>query len=115
MVSRAYKIAKDFADKNTIGVLAKKLGYARSSTNLYLLGQYNGNIKYIENKILTVFINRIHCPYRDKVISKEDCEDTCKSTNTSSPALFKMQQFCKTCPFQNTTKEEFKKQFTGEN
>lgn len=115
MGSLAYKIACHEVSKCSIGAVAKKIGYARSSLNLYLLGAYTANVDAIENKIIATYTDKILCPYANKIIEKKECDDVqFKNLSTSNPVIFRLQQFCRTCPIKHNLKENFRNQFKGE-
>lgn len=112
--SLALQICRDEVKKaGSIRPVAKKLGYSRSSINLYLREKYPAkSVEKIETKILTVFTDQIFCPFAEQIISKQKCEETNrKGTNTSNPMLFKLHQFCVRCPVKHNPQKEFMKQF----
>ena len=115
MVSLAYEILQKEVDKagwGGIGKVAQNLGYGRSSINLYLRGKYPAGTEKLEEKILATYSDSIVCPFTKGVLSKKQCDDASGSSiNASNPVIFKLQQFCKSCPVRNQTKDEFKKQF----
>lgn len=117
MVSIAYQILRSEVRKaGRITPVAKKLGYARSSINLYLLGRYPAKIEAIERKIIGTFTNQILCPYINEVINKSVCEDIeQKSVNTNNPVLRKLQQYCEICPARHDLKEQFKEKIKEKN
>lgn len=116
MVSLAYEILKKEVKKaGSVGAVAKKLNYARSTVSLYVNDKYTASVEEIEKKILAVFSDKILCPFTDTIISKEECDEACCSKiNASNPVMFKWQQFCKNCPVKFNKKEQFKKRFKGE-
>ena len=119
MASLAYEICRREVSKaGSSDPVAKKLGYARSSLNLYLLGRYPAkSTENIEKKILATYTSKILCPFTNKIIEQKECDEiVSQNINTGNPVLFKLQQFCKTCPerLKNNRKEEFKRKFEGE-
>lgn len=60
MASLAYEICRREVSKaGSIDPVAKKLGYARSSLNLYLLGRYPAkSTENIEKKILATYTSK---------------------------------------------------------
>lgn len=117
MVSLAYQILRREVQKaGCITPVAKKIGYARSSVNLYLSGRYTASVENIEKKIIGTYTNKILCPYTNEIIEKSECEEVEKQKlNTSNPVLFKFQQFCKSCPVKHNPKEKFISQFKEKN
>lgn len=117
MVSLAYQILRREIQKaGSVGAVAKKLGYARSSISLYYNGRYTADVEQIEKKIIGVYTNKILCPYTDKIIDKSECDEVERqSLNTTNPVLFKLQQFCKSCPVKTNPKEKFISQFKENN
>lgn len=120
--SLAFRVCQEEVKKaGSIAPVAAKIGYKRSSLNLYLLGKYPAkSVKAIENKIITTFTDNIFCPFAEEIISKEKCESTNrKGINTTNPVFFKLHQYCKSCPVKYDSKKEFLKklqsQTQGEN
>ncbi|MCX4349295.1 MAG: hypothetical protein OSJ76_05870 [Alphaproteobacteria bacterium] len=116
--SLALKVCREEVCKaGAVSPVAKKIGYARSSVSLYLSGKYPAkDSSKLETKILTTFTDNIFCPFAEKIISKQKCEETNrKGTNTSNPMLFKLHQFCLKCPVKYNPKKEFMKQFKENN
>ena len=112
--SLARKICREEVCKaGSVRPVAEKIGYARSSVSLYLSGKYPAkDCSKLETKILTTFTDNIFCPFAEKIISKEKCEETNrKGTNTSNQMLFKLHQFFLNCPAKYNPKKEFMKQF----
>ncbi len=117
MVSIAYKILRREVQKaGSVAPVAKKIGYARSSVSLYLSGRYTANVDRLEKKIIGTYTNKILCPYTSQIIDKSECEEVERQNlNTSNPVLFKLQQFCKSCPVKHNYKEKFISQFKENN
>lgn len=117
MVSLAYQILhREIKKAGSVGAVAKKLGYARSSISLYYNGNYTADVEQIEKKIIGVFTNKILCPYTNQIIDKSECDEVeSQSLNTSNPVLFKLQQYCKSCPVKNNPKEKFINHFNEKN
>lgn len=117
MASLAFEICRREVDKaGSIAPVAKKIGYSRSSLNLYLLGRYTAKTDEIEKKIIATYTNKILCPYTNKIMDKSECEEVeTTSLNTSNPVLFKLQQFCKNCPVKQNRKQQFISQFKENN
>lgn len=117
MASIAYQILRREVQKaKSVAPVAKKLGYARSSVSLYLSGRYTANVENIEKKIIGTFTGKILCPYTNEIIEKSECEEVEKQNlNTSNPVLFRLQQFCKSCPIRHNPKEKFISEFKENN
>lgn len=117
MVSLAYQILRrEIAKAGNVRAVAEKLGYARSSISLYYNGRYTADVEQIEKKIIGTYTSKILCPYTNEIIDKSQCEEVEKQNlNTTNPVLFKLQQFCKSCPVKNNRKEKFISQFKEKN
>ncbi|MCG6552922.1 MAG: hypothetical protein L7F77_11375 [Candidatus Magnetominusculus sp. LBB02] len=94
-------------ESSSAKIVARDLGYSRATVALVLSGKYKGNLKNIEQRVMSIYGNngRVACPILGEVAPAK-CIDTWQMSKTigmkaSNPETLRLYKACEKCGVRN--------------
>lgn len=86
------------AAASSIGQLAKRMGYSRTTLSLVLAGKYPGDTRHVARKALAL-LDSCHCPWLQQDIRQADCRTIALAqAPTHHPGKLAHWRACQHCP-----------------
>lgn len=94
-------VLKAEADRTSMGVVANRVGYSRTSISLVLAGKYPGKTDRIAEAVMDKLVTAVDCPYLGESLPAEVCRQHATGpAPTHNPLKLAHWRTCRQCPQQ---------------